>query len=101
MGKAIGNLIRLAVIAAVAYGLWKWEFAGSDDDDAMVYAEISCVDEIRSRYATTTVSSHSVRETNNGYVVRGSMTLARGGTAKVTCLTNENGRVRDIMVEER
>jgi hypothetical protein len=100
MGKAISNLVVLAIIGTAAYALWNWKFAGTGGSEAMAYAEKSCIDEIRSRYDTTTVRSNSVRENASGYVVRGSMTLARGNVAKVTCLTNEHGRVRDIFVQE-
>jgi hypothetical protein len=91
----------LAIFIFTAYTLWNWKFGGAGGGDVMAYAERSCVDEIRSRYDTTTVRSNSVRENASGFVVRGSMTLARGDVARVTCLTNEHGRVRDVIVEER
>jgi hypothetical protein len=101
MGKAISNLIVLAVIVGGAYYLWNWQFGDAGSSEAMGYAETSCVDEIRSRFDTTTVKANSVRENANGFVVRATMTLARGNIARVTCLTNENGSVKDVVVDER
>lgn len=99
MIKAISNLVVLAIIVGVVYTLWNWNFAGTADNEAMGYAQSSCVDAIRSRFDTTSVKAHSVRENSNGFTVRGSMTLARGNVAKVTCLTNHNGTVRDVFVD--
>ncbi len=101
MIRAISNLVVLAIIVGAAYTLWNWEFGGMAGSEAMGYAESSCVSEMRTRFDTTSVKSHSVKENSNGFTVRGSMTLARGDTAKVTCLTNANGTVIDVFVEER
>ncbi len=101
MGRAISNLIVLAVIVVGVYTLWNWKFAGTADNEVMGYAESSCVSAMRSRFDTTSVKSYSVKENSNGFTVRGSMTLARGNVAKVTCLTNANGAVIDVFVEER
>jgi len=99
--SAISNLIKLGLIVAGIYAFWQWNASNSGGDDLSAYAEKSCVDEIRSRFDTTTVRPNSVRENASGFVVRVSMTLARGNVAKVTCLTNEHGRVMDVMVDER
>jgi len=99
--KAISNLVVLAIIVGAVYTLWNWKFGGTADNEAMGYAESSCVSSIRSRFDTTSVKAHSVKENSNGFTVRGSMTLARGNIAKVTCLTNANGTVIDILVDER
>ena len=101
MIKAISNLVVLAVIVGTAYTLWNWKFGGTADNEAMGYAEESCVGAMRSRFDTTSVKSYSVKENSNGFTVRGAMTLARGNVAKVTCLTNANGAVIDIFVDER
>lgn len=99
--SAISSVVKLGLIAAAVYVLWNWNSDNSGADDLSAYAEKSCVDEIRSRFDTTTVRANSVRENANGFVVRATMTLARGNKASVTCLTNELGSVRDVMVEER
>ena len=88
MIKTISNLVVLANRWA-AYTLWNWKFAGTADNEAMGYAESSCVSAIRGRFDTTSVKSYSVKENSNGFTVRGSMTLARGNVAKG--LTNDNG----------
>ena len=98
---AIRNALVLALIGWGAWSLWHWQFAPGGGDDAMNYAETSCVDAIRSRFDVSNVRANSVRPNETGYVVRASMTLARGGVAKVTCLTNDNGTVEDVLVEER
>ena len=98
---AIRNLVVLAVIAWGAWSLWHWQFSGEAGSDASAYARQSCVDEARLRYDTTSVQAHSVRENANGFTVRATMTLGRGGTARLTCLTNHNGRVTDVFVDER
>jgi hypothetical protein len=97
----LSNLVTLGIIAAAGYLFMKWSPVGGSADDNSAFAEKSCVDEIRSRYDTTTARSNSVRANENGYVVRGTMTLARGNVAKVTCLTNRNGAVTEVIVEER
>lgn len=79
----------------------KWEFTKPQDDDVNDFAEKACVDEIRDRFDVSTVRAYAVNETNNGYVVRASVTFARGTVAKVYCLTNVHGGVKEIMIEER
>jgi len=101
MGNAVSTIIKLGLVVAAIYIYLNWNEGNSEGDELSAYAEKSCVDEIRSRFDTTTVRANSVRENANGFVVRASMTLARGNIAKVTCLTNEHGRVRDVMVDER
>ena len=98
--RPLMHLVVVALIAATAYYLWNWQFAASEDDEAAGYAERSCVDAARSRFDTTGVKVNSVRPNATGYVVRASMTLARGDVARVTCLTNSNGNVEDIFVDE-
>ena len=101
MGRALSNLVVLALVVGGAWYLWNWQFGDSGDSEAMVFAERSCVDELRSRFETTTVKANSVRANANGFTVRATMTLARGDVARATCLTNHNGTVSDVTVEER
>lgn len=101
MFRQIMNLVVIAAIGFAAYTLWNWQFPSSGNDEAMRYAESSCIDTIRSRFDVTNVKSNSVRSNENGYVVRASMTLSSGGIAKATCLTNANGSIEDVFVEER
>lgn len=97
---AVRNLVVLGLIAWGAWTLWQWQFAGGGGADRERAARESCTDEARRRFDVTAARSHSVRANSSGYVVRGSMTLTRGGTARLTCLTNHNGRVTEIMVDE-
>ena len=91
----------LALIGYGAYTAWNWQFGAAGGDESERFAEQSCIDSVRNRFDTSGVRVNSVRANEKGYVVRASMTLARGGIAKVTCLTNENGTVEDVFVEER
>ncbi|NIL93417.1 MAG: hypothetical protein GTO71_03000 [Woeseiaceae bacterium] len=101
MLRQITNLVVIAAIGFAAYSLWNWQSESTGDDEAMRYAEVSCIDAIRSRFDVENVRSNSVRPNEKGYVVRASMTLRRGDIAKATCLTNPNGTVEDVFVEER
>lgn len=101
MFGAIRNALVLALIGWGAWTLWHWQFGGGNDGAMAAAAQRSCVDEARSRYSVSGVRAHSVEPNANGFVVKGTMTLARGGNVKLTCLTNHNGRVTQVMVEER
>lgn len=101
IGGRIGNILLLAAAGASIYALVKWEFIGPQEDEVSDFAEKACVDEISKRYDVSTVRAYSVNETNNGYVVRASVTLARGAPAKVYCLTNAHGGVKELGIEER
>lgn len=100
MVRTISNLVVLALIVAGVYFFWPGKFDGAHINQLMDHAEKSCVDEIRSRYDTTTVKANSVRENANGFVVQATLTLARGNTARATCLTNQKGSVTDVTVYE-
>jgi len=102
MIRALVNLIVLAAIVGVTYFLWnllKPDAAGVDEDAE--YAQRACVDEASSRYDITAARPMSVSARNGGgYVVRVSITLKRGASGRVTCLTSAGGRVENITVEE-
>ena len=99
--NVLSNLVALGIIAAIGYLFMNWNSGATSDDDNSTYAERSCIDEMRSRYDSTRVRVNSVEPNSNGFVVKGNMTLARGGTAKLTCLTNHHGRVTEVIIEER
>ena len=101
IGTAIGNILKAAVVGGCIYAVVTWQFAKTQDDDVGDFAERACVDEIGARYDASTVRAYSVKKTNNGYIVRASITLPRGTTAKVYCLTNAHGGVKEITIEER
>ena len=98
---AIRNLLVLGLIAWGTWALWHKQFGSGDNGNLGSVAQQNCLDEARSRYDVTGARSHSVEQNRNGFVVKGTMTLARGGTAKLTCLANHNGRVTEVIIEER
>jgi len=101
IGASVGNVFKVALVLGGIYVFVNWEFMETQDDDVRGFAEKACIDEIEDRFDTSTVRVYTVNETNNGYVVRATVTLARGNTAKVYCLTNTHGGVEDITIEER
>ena len=100
MFRQIINLVIVALIGAGAYALWNGQFSDTGSEDGAEYAEKSCIDAIRGRLGATGVRANSVRPNQGGFVVRTTATLAGGGTARVTCLTNQNGYVEDVLIEQ-
>ena len=101
IGAFIGNIVKAAVVLGVVYAFMQWEVDESQDDDVRDFAENDCINEIQHRFDTATVNVYAIKETNNGYVVRATVTLAKGTTAKVYCLTSSHGGVQEIIIEER
>ncbi len=101
IGETIGDILKAVLVCGCIYGIVKWEFIKPQHDDVIDFAEKACVDEIGDRFDASTVRAYAVNENNNGYVVRASVTLARGTTARVYCLTNVHGGVKEITIEER
>jgi len=101
VGDTIGYIIKIALLVGIIYGVMKWQDIDLPGDDVKEFAESACVTEIRHRFDVITVNAYSVNENSNGYTVRASVTLAKGNTAKVNCLTNTHGGVKDITIEER
>ena len=100
IGKSIANVLKAVLLIGFIYAFMNWESIRPKNDNAVDYAKQSCVDEIGDRYNASTVNVYMVNKNESGYVVRASITLQRGARAKVYCLTNEHGRVEDILVEE-
>ena len=101
ISKAIGSIVKAAILIGIAYGILNWQDINLTDDGVRDFAEKACISEITQRFNVTTVRAYAINENSNGYVVRVTVTLAKGNTAKVTCLTNVHGGVRDISIEER
>jgi hypothetical protein len=99
--NTIGDLLKAAILCACVYGVVKWGPIELREDDVNEFAEKACIDEIRNRYDASSVNVYEIKESNNGYVVRASVELARGKRAKSICLTNVHGGVRDITIEQR
>ncbi len=101
IGDSINTILKAAILVGLIYALWTWQFDESKNDDNSAYAESACVDEIDDRFAATVVNVYVVEETAKGFVVRASVTLPKGSSAKVYCVTNEFGRVEDVRILER
>jgi hypothetical protein len=101
VGQSVGTIIKIGLVAGCAYALFKWNPISLQDDDNTKFAEKACADEFSSRFDGTNVRIYNVNEINDGFVVRASITLAKGNIAKVVCLTNTHGSVREITIEER
>lgn len=101
ISSVFDNILKVALLAACIYGLVKFDVFNLRGDDSGTFAEESCVDEARDRYSLSALNAYSINENSSGYVVRLSATLSRGGVAKLVCLTNEHGRVKEITIEER
>jgi len=101
IAKSFGNLLTAAIAIGCIYAFLNWESINPAADDIGDYAKRACADEIASRFDSQSANVYAVDKTNRGYVVRASMTLTRGTAVKVTCLTNEHGRVEEVRVDER
>jgi hypothetical protein len=101
IGQTIGSIFKAVLLCGCIYGIVKWEFIKPQGGDGSDFAEKACVDEIGHRLDVSTARLYAVNETDNGYVVRVSVRLARGTTAKVYCLTNAHGGIKEITIEER
>jgi hypothetical protein len=95
------NIIKIALLGAIAYGIWYWQSTGGQAEGSTAHAESACRDAITSRFAITRVSISRVTENSNGYTIRASGTRSNGGTARLVCLTTPNGSVRDVSIEHR
>ena len=101
IGQSIGTIIKIGLVAGCVYALLKWNSISLQDDDSTEFAEKACGDEISSRFNASNVRIYAVNEANDGYVVRASISLDNGNTAKVICLINTHGSVREVTIEER
>jgi hypothetical protein len=102
IGKTIGGIIKAALLVGLIYAVVTWRDVDKvDDDDVRDFAEQACITEIGHRYNVSKARVYAVNENNNGYTVRVTVTLAKGNIAKVNCLTNTHGGVKDITIEER
>jgi hypothetical protein len=99
--EIVGDIFKVVLVCGCIYGIVNWKAIETQDDDVRDFAERDCVDEIRDRFDVSTARVYAVSETTKGYVVRATITLARGSTAKVYCLTNRHGGVEEITIQER
>ena len=102
IGKTIEGIVKAALLVGLIYAVVNWRDVDKvDDDDVRGFAEQARITEIGHRYNVSTARVYAVNENSNGYTVRATVTLAKGSTAKVNCLTNTHGGVKDITIEER
>lgn len=99
--ETIGSIVKAALLIGLVYAVVNWKDDDLPDDDIRDFAENACVSEIGQRFNVSRIVTFAVDKNSNGYVVRTTVTLAKGSNAKVTCLTNSHGGVRDIAIEER
>lgn len=97
----MGTVLKVAFVCGCIYALLKWDIISLPNNESTEFAEQACADAIDDRFDASSVSIYSITESAKGYVARASITLARGNTAKVYCLTNEHGGVEEIRIEER
>ena len=100
LAKTLGSLAKIAIIVGIAYAALNWKDLGLMGDDVRVFAERACVDAVRERYDVSRVSTYSFARNSNGFVVGATATLRKGGNAKISCLHNAQGGIRDIVITE-
>jgi hypothetical protein len=98
----VGSTIKLVIVLGCIYALAKYGYLDQNQNsgELSAYAEQVCVDEIRSRFDTTSVNTYAVQENSNGYTIRASVGLARGTKMKIVCLANEQGGIREMTIQE-
>ena len=101
IGEISGNIVKALIVGGAIYGVVNWQSIEPQSDEITDFAERACIDEINSRFDVSRVHVYSIKQANNGFVVRATVTLARGATAKVYCLTNSHGGVKEVTIEER
>lgn len=101
VSASIGNLIKIAVLGACIYAFVNWDFNGSQDNDERAFAERVCADAIKDRFNTRSVNVYRVSDSDQGFVVRASITTSNGRQAKVYCLTNIYGGVDELRIVEQ
>lgn len=95
----VDKLVKIALLGAIAYGIWYWQANKGGEGESTAHAERACRDAINSRFNLTRVNIFKVVENSNGYTVRASGTLGNGGSARLVCLTSSNGNVTDVTIE--
>ncbi len=101
IGASIGNILKAAFVVGSIYAFMNWDFDVSQDDGVRDFAEKACIDEINIRFDTSMVRVYAINANSNGYIVRATVTLVKGSTAKVYCLTNTHGGVKVIAIQDR
>lgn len=100
IGQSVAGIVKVAIIGGCIYAVVKYGYLDQKEGDLSDYVEDVCIDAIAARYDTSQVKPYDVQQNANGYVVRTSVTMSRGSMAKVYCLTNELGGVRELTLQE-
>jgi hypothetical protein len=101
ISQITGNLVKLAVFCACIYAVIKWEAGEFQGGGVKAFAKNACEDAVRSRFNVSRVSVYDLKANSNGYTVRASATLTRGTPVGIVCLTNLQGGILDVTVDER
>lgn len=96
-----GNLVMAAIIIAGVYVYMNRDTLLAEGGNVAEFAEASCRDAAKGRFGFSNVRIYRVKKTNTGYLVGATARLERGDSAKIVCLTNAQGGVEDISLEER
>lgn len=96
----IRDFVMIAAAIGVMYLATQWYQGSAGSDDAGAMAEANCLRDVRNRLNAQSVRVNAVNANRRGYVVRASATDDRGESARVRCLTNDQGWVEDIEVIE-
>jgi len=99
--ETVFGIGKAALLVGLIYAVVNWKDDNLLGNGVQDFAEKTCVDEIAQRIDTSRVSTYAIDESNTGYVVHTTVALAKGGNAKVTCVTNRHGGIKDIAIEER
>ena len=101
IGQIGSRLTQAAILCLCIYGVVKWQASNDESSDVMAFTERACKDAIGARYDVSSIRLYDVKKNSSGYTVRASVTLSRGTPAKVTCLANAHGGIRDVIIDER
>lgn len=96
-----GNLLKGMILGACVYGFMKWQALDSASSDVTSFATDACVDAASARYNISDPKPYRTAPNSDGYVVRVSVTTARGNPAKVICLANAHGGIDEVTIDER
>jgi hypothetical protein len=100
IGETISSIVKIAVVVACVYAFLKWQFTEPQLDEIGQFAEKACVDQMIGRYNAKAAKVYSVKKNESGYVVRASLTFANGTPARVYCLANNQGGVKELILEQ-
>lgn len=100
IGQTISSIIKVTVVVACVYAVVKWKFIEPQLDEIGQFAEKACVDQMVGRYDAVSAKVYSVKKNESGYVVRASLAFAKGTPARVYCLTNNQGGVKELILQE-